>query len=182
MHIIDSERFQQALRERGYRSIGALAKTLGIHRNTIHHYLSGNGVFPDGLERILEALDLSPADIIIKREPEERPLERIAPFVDALHENFPEVTFILFGSRVRRNARKYSDWDIGVYVSEGLAHERYREIVRLAEELAEELPFDIDVVNLNHADEAFLAEASRGWRFLSGRLSDWYALQRKVAS
>lgn len=182
MYIIDSERFQQALRERGYRSIGALAKALGIHRNTIHHHLSGNGVFPDGLERMLEALDLSPADIIIQREPGEHPLERIAPVIDALHASFPEVTFILFGSRARRNARKYSDWDVGVYASDGLAHERYRKIVQRADELAEGLPFDIDIVNFNHADEAFLAEASRGWRFLSGRLSDWYALQRKVAA
>lgn len=182
MHILDATRFYEVLKRKGYRSIGSLALQLKIHRNTIHHYLSGHGVFPENLERILDALDLSPADIIIrKREEQTSPLAQIAPLIDALQKSFPEITFVLFGSRAKGAAQKYSDWDIGVYLSQGIAHDVYRRIVRQGKELAESAPYAIDIVNLSRADEPFLREASRGWQFLGGSLEGWCALQRKAA-
>jgi predicted nucleotidyltransferase len=183
VYIIDSNRFKKALKARGYKSIGQLAKSLGIHRNTIHYYLSGNGVLPDNLEKMLHALDLKPADIIIeKREEPSLKLAPIALLIDRLHEEFPDVTIVLFGSRPRGTAHKYSDWDLGVFSKGGIPHELYRSMVIRKNELVEDLPFFVDLVNLNRADKSFLRESSRHWIFLAGKVSDWVELQRKVAA
>lgn len=183
MHIIDEKAFKEAMRGKGYRSIGAFAKALGVHRNTVHHYLSGNGVFPENLEKMLRALGLSAADVVVERAEEgEHELAPIASLIDTLSREFPDVTFVLFGSRAQGRARTYSDWDIGVFSRKGLTHEEYRAIALRADELAEDMPFMIQVVNFNRADAAFMHEASKGWRFLAGSISDWIELERKVAA
>ena len=175
--------FKKALKEKGYRSIGRLAKALGIHRNTIHHYLSGNGVFPENLEKILRALDLKPDSILIEKDTSGVwSLEPIASIIDKLRVEFPDITFVLFGSRPRGTAHKYSDWDIGVYSEGGLSHDLYRQVVRRTDDLVEDLPFFVDVVNLDRADKSFLREVSKNWIFLAGNVSGWVELQRKVAA
>lgn len=182
MHILNSSVFRQSLREKGYHSIEALARALKIHRNTIHYYLSGHGVFPTHLEKILEVLELSPAEILVQKKENNDPssLDFISSVIDQLHTEFPHVTFVLFGSRVRGKSHRYSDWDIGVFSKDGLPHPLYRKMLRRKGELTEDLPFLIDLINLNRADFSFLQKASQGWKFLTGRLSDWCDLQKKV--
>lgn len=184
MHILDSKRFYEALKKKGYRSIGEFAGSLGIHRNTVYHYLSGHGVFPENFEKIIRALDLRPRDTLIDKDNEAitSPLEYIAPLVDGLHLEFPNVTFILFGSRSGGTAQKYSDWDIGVFAAEGLPHDIFRKISRRKDDLAENLPFFVDLINLNRADDDFLRQASHHWMFLAGRVNDWIDIQRKAAA
>lgn len=182
VHIIDPKRFEEAMRQQGFASIGALAKDLGIHRNTIHHYLSGHGVFPAMLEKLFSRLSLHPADVLIqKKQQVGNPLSPIASLVDRLQCRFPEVAFVLFGSRARNTARPYSDWDLGVYCRDGISHEHYRAMRSEKEDWEEQSPYMIDVTNLNLADEDFLRSASRGWIFLGGNLGSWLALNQKVA-
>lgn len=181
MYILDPNRFEEAMRRQGFTSIGALAKALGIHRNTIHYYLSGHGVFPDKLEKLLSRLSLNPADVVVQKKTQEtNPLSPIASLVDRLQCRFPEVAFVLFGSRARNTARPYSDWDIGVYGREDISHEQYRVMRREKEDWEEESPYMVDVTNLNRADEDFLKSASRGWIFLGGNLGSWLALNQMV--
>lgn len=182
MHILDTKRFHEVLKEKGYRSIGEFAKSLGVHRNSIHYYLSGKGVFPEVIEKIFCELNLKPGDILVEESGGELELENIAPVIDKLHHEFPDVTFVLFGSRAKGTADKYSDWDIGVFAKKGVEHELYRKIVGLKDDLIEDLPFFVDIVNLNRADDYFLREASRHWLFLAGQLSDWIEIQRKAAA
>lgn len=183
MHILDTSRFQRAMKEKGFRSISELAHHLGVHRNTIHYYLSGRPVFPANFERLLKVLDLKPEEILLEKgEGASLPLQEIAPLIDELQSDFPKVTFVLFGSRVRRRAHKYSDWDIGVFSKDGIPHALYRRIGQHMDDLVEDLPFMVDVVNLNLADNSFLREASKDWTFLAGQLKDWLELQRKVAA
>lgn len=182
MHIIDPKRFQEALRARGYSSIGEFAASIGVHRNSIHYYLSGRGVFPEVIEKILEALDTKPHEILVEKAKQSIPLEQIAPLIDQLKGEFPDVTFVLFGSRTSGRAQKYSDWDIGIYKKGGLPHEEYRRIVRCKDDLVEDMPFFVDMVNLNRADNYFVREASKNWKYLGGRLEDWVDIQRKAAA
>jgi predicted nucleotidyltransferase len=107
-------------------------------------------------------------------------LEPIAPLIDMLSSEFRDATFILFGSRAKGSAQKYSDWDVGVFSKKGISHEMYRKIVNRKEELVEDCPFFVDVVNLNQADKYFLRESAKYWMFLSGKLSDWVELQKRV--
>lgn len=183
MYIINNKKFYDTLKASGYSSIGDLAKALGIHRNTIHYYLSGHRVFPESIEKIIEALNLRPAEILKKSiQSNEFSFKEIADIIDKLHYEFPNVSFILFGSRARLTNQKYSDWDIGAFSSDGLPHETYRRILRRKDELAENLQYFIDIINLNNADENFLIEISKSWKFLAGRLNDWLEIQRKVAA
>lgn len=183
MYILDKSKFKGALKERGFRSIGDLADFLGIHRNSIHHYLSGNGVFPENFEKIINALGLKPEDILIEKEkPFTSDLGGVAPIIDELQIRFPEVTFVLFGSRAKKRAQKYSDWDIGIYSKKEIDHEKFRKISRMTEDLFEDLPYFVDIINLNEAGEYFLREISRNWKFLAGKLNGWVDLQRKVAA
>lgn len=183
MHIIDANRFYEAMKNKGFKTLGELAGYLKIHRNTIHHYLSGHGIFPESFEKIISTLELKPDDILTNKiEKDLFPTEKIAPIVDRLHENFPDVTFVLFGSRARGSAAKYSDWDVGVYSSKGLTHEQYRNIAKLKDDLVENFPFFVDIVNLNRADANFLNAVRKDWIFLTGMCNDWIELQRKAAA
>jgi predicted nucleotidyltransferase len=183
MYVVDTKRFKQTLKNRGYGSIGELAEGLKIHRNTIHYYLSGHGVFPENFEKIIQALELKPHEILMEKSDEQLlSLEKIAPLVDNLHSEFPEATFILFGSRSKGTAGKYSDWDIGVTSKGKLSHETYRKIVRRKDELIEDLPYFVDLVNIDRADENFLKEISKHWLFLTGKFNDWIEIQRKAAA
>ncbi len=169
------------MKRQGIVSIGALARELGIHRNTIHYYLSGHGVFPEKLEKLLARLALQPADILVQKSgPKHHPLSAIAPLADLLQQQFPQVALVLFGSRVRNTARPYSDWDVGVYAQSGISHDQYRQMQKTKEEWEESSPYMVDVTNLNRADRDFLESASRGWIFLGGNLGSWLALHQKV--
>jgi predicted nucleotidyltransferase len=181
MFVIDTRQFRKAIRESGYRSITELARRLKIHRNTINYYLASNRVLPEKFEKMIEALDLHPSEILVeKQDPTKTPFSLIAPVVDELHQRFPEITFVLFGSRAGGRPHKYSDWDIGIYSRKGVPHPTYEEILRCADDLAEELPYMIQVVNFNKATTSFLKEASSQWKFLTGSQQDWLELQRKA--
>ncbi len=184
MYTLNRQIFEMALKAKGYSSVGDFAKALGMHRNTIYHYLVGNSVFAPKFGQLLQALDLNPADALVRRDSSRSPgMQDLAPLIDRIHEEFPDVTLVLFGSRARGTAARYADWDIGVYCAAGLPHILYRKIRRRIADLVEDgSPYLMDVVNLNQADEAFVREASRGWMFLTGKQKDWLALQGRVAA
>lgn len=181
MYILDRAQFDHSLQKSGYPSIEALAKALRVHRNTIHYYLSGHPVFPKNFEKIIKALSLKPADILIQKTREESYfLKEITPFVDQMQKKFPQATLVLFGSRAQGRGHCYSDWDIGVYSVEDLPHPIFRKMLRERSDYFETKPVMGDLVNLNQADDDFLSEISRSWIFLGGKLSGWVALQEKI--
>lgn len=175
-YVIDPNKFQQALASSGYSSIQSLAQELGLHRNTIHHFLSGASVFPESVAKILGALGIEPSDLI-KKDKKEYGLETIAGLVDALLERKRDMCVVLFGSRGRGTSKRFSDYDLGVYSQHGIDHEIYLKLISCKEEKAEDLPVTVDLVNLNRADRKFLLGIGGDMRFLGGRLSDWLALK-----
>jgi len=66
MFILDKFVFRKALAQKGYKSLDSLAKALGMHRNTIQYYLSGQPVISKKLTTVLEELELDPSDVIVK--------------------------------------------------------------------------------------------------------------------
>ncbi|MBI2083763.1 MAG: nucleotidyltransferase domain-containing protein [Deltaproteobacteria bacterium] len=181
MFVLDAVKFREAIRTK-YRSIEKLAKTLGIHRNTIHYYLSGHRVLPAALEKMLESLELKPSEVLTEKKKEDsQSFQKIAAVVDQLHQEFPTITFVLFGSRTQKRAHRYSDWDIGAFSKKGLPHPIYRKLLRRKDELVESLPVMIDLINLNRAPITFLQEISKNWLFLSGNQLDWLELQRSIS-
>lgn len=183
MHVVDAEALKRCMKERGFRSIDAMARALGVHRNTIHYYLRGHHIFPEAFERMLTLLKIEPQQILHRvHTRDQRPWLTMAPIFDTLHQTFPEATFVLFGSRARETATAYADWDLGVYARRKLPHATYRRIVDQAEELAEATPYMIQVVNLHRADPDFLARVAQDWQFVAGSWQDWIHLQQQVAT
>lgn len=182
MLVMDAQKFRERLRRSHFRSVEGLARSLGIHRNTIQYYLAGHRVLPEKLEGMIRALRLSPFEILLEKDEEDlQGREDVGGLVDRLHEEFPKATFVLFGSRARGMAKKYADWDVGVYSLEGIPHSTYRLMSRRKEDLSEDLPFLVDLVNLNRlveSDPSFLRNISREWVLLAGRQQDWLALSR----
>ena len=181
MYVLDKDKFFKVMKKRGFRSVNMLANFLGLHRNTINHYLSGRGVFSTSIEKLFETLDISPLDLLIQKKEEEFPhLNEIALLIDKLHSEFPDITFILFGSRAKKRHTKYSDWDIGCYSQTGIAHSEFRKILLRTRELTDSLLHSIDFVNLNRADSVFLSEISKHWKFLTGKQRDWINLRGMI--
>ena len=181
MHILNHELFSEALKASSFKTIKNLAAHLGIHRNTIQHYLAGAAVIPDALDRALETLGLNPSRAFIKKTPGANvKFKEIAPIASAVSDKFPDVILVLFGSRARGTNRKYSDFDLGVYSSKSISHREYTQMIAIKESIEEDLPFFVDLINLNSADTDFIKEISKDWIFLSGNIKHWIDLQLKA--
>lgn len=180
MITLDQDLFKSALRKSPYKNITALSQALGIHRNTIHYYLSGVSIIPQKLEHLLTSIGLNPLEAL-KRVPENTPpsLKSIAALTDTLHQQFPHITIVLFGSRARGSATRYADWDLGIYSNQGICHKDYQQLQRIKSDFEDESPYFIDLVNLNRADDTFLENISRDWMFLTGSQTDWINLNEK---
>jgi len=167
----------------GIRSIAALARRTGVHRNTIGRFMwGGEPVVPESVSRILDELSLEPGEALERKGQEDTARsssEALAQLVDELLERHPKGAYVLFGSRARGDARRYSDFDLGVYSRDGLELTPYLELLRIKERHEDRLPWFIDLVNLNNADPAFLGRIGGDMKFLAGRRGDWQSLQER---
>jgi predicted nucleotidyltransferase len=182
MHILSRDVVRQAMKRKGFRTLQELARHLGAHRNTLSNYLARTPVLPKKLEELLSVLEIPLQEALIEvcEEKDRDDMEGLDEVVDKLHEQFPKVTLVLFGSRARKTNARYSDVDLGVYSKSGLSHPEYRSMRIAVSEAAERLPLDIDLVNLNRAEHSFLVHVVRDGKVVAGRQSDWVDLQRKV--
>ncbi|MCB0318131.1 MAG: nucleotidyltransferase domain-containing protein [Bdellovibrionales bacterium] len=184
MYILNEAEFIIALKNKGFSSIQALADSLGMHRNTVHYYLSGkNSAIPDKLTELIDALDLDLKSALVKKESFKADIHpSIIRIIDEIHKAFPKVSVVFFGSRAKNTSKKYSDYDLGVYSDEGIKHRCYNQILNIKDDLEQDSPYFVDVVNLNSADLSFLKEISTSWKFMAGRQKDWISLKNKVES
>lgn len=178
-YVIDPKEFQMALERAGYRSIQQLAQQLSIHRNTIHHFLSGASVFPESIGKIFSALDIEPM-AILKKKAQGYDVSLITGLVDALFEKRRNMCVVLFGSRARQTNSRFSDFDLGIYAREGLSHTEYLDLISCRDDNVEDLPVTVDLVNLCRADKDFIENIVGDLKFLGGRLSDWLELKGKA--
>lgn len=179
MYVLHEEKLRTIMRARGYRSFSALARALDVHRNTIQHYLNGASVFPDTLGRLFKLLQIDPGSIIVSQDTDsDDALLTVAPIFDRLHLEFPDLTFVLFGSRTRRTSHQHANWDLGIFRAHALTHEEYRRVYLRCEDLFDENPYLVDVINLHNADTSFLQSIAKDWQFIAGSWIDWARLQR----
>ena len=80
----------------------------------------------------------------------------------------------------KASVNKYSDFDIGVFKNGKLPFELFQRIVLAKNEIEEDLPFFVDLVDINRADIDFLRRISKSWIFLTGKQGDWIELQRRI--
>ncbi|HQH26758.1 MAG TPA: helix-turn-helix domain-containing protein [Oligoflexia bacterium] len=179
-YVIDAERLSRALRDKGFRSFRELARELKLHRNTISNYLTGGPVLPDALERILSRLELTPGEVLKHSAPRRKvPGLEIAEFAAQLNRTDPDAVFVLFGSRSRGSAKRFSDYDIGIFKSTGLEFAAYSRLLNIAADWNEQQIPEVQLVNLNAADDGFLGAIRDDMKFLSGSLLEWTLLQKR---
>lgn len=187
MFILNAKLIEEKLRKSPYQNITGLAKDLKIHRNTIHFYLSGNRVLPQKFEEIINALNITPAEALIKKTKIRPDLEKeIALLADSIHKSYPHISVFLFGSRAReikdiaQKKNLYRDIDLGIFSSEGISFDDYLKIISRKSDFEENSAYVFDVTNLNNADNTFLKTIYNDLIFLNGRLVDWNTLREKI--
>lgn len=156
------------------------ADSVGVHRNTVGNYLSGKTALPNALARILAALDLAPADVLsLPLRRRQVPGLLLSDLIDRLHLAVPEAAVVLFGSRAREQAKRYSDYDIGVYRLDALEFPAFSRLLDLASTWNEESMATAQLVDLTHADVDFLTGIAQDLLFLGGSYVAWCGLLRK---
>lgn len=175
---LDDRQLATQLRKVGLSTISQFTQQYGINRATLNNYLNGRGPFPESFYVIADALNVDPIQLLTPvastLENAIPKLEEIASIIMACSKVSPRIAVILLGSRAKGNAQDYSDWDLGVTGgAQPLTTKEFLHIKQLVEDLKEDLPRDVDVVNLGEAPEWFLRGINYLPRFLSGNESSW---------
>lgn len=169
---MNNKLFWKKLRELDYKSVLDLSKRRKIHRNTIQNYLSGKDPFANAFISICHALDINPTDLISPISTTEAKLENISeilPIAADIAKSSDDIAVILIGSRAKRTNKKYSDWDIGVTGGKNsIRGIDYLKLKGRVEELADDLPRNVQLINLDDAPAWFLREIDYLPIFLDG--------------
>lgn len=173
---LDDRQLTAQLRKLGFSTISQFAKEYAINRATLNNYLNGRGPFPEAFYAIADALKTDPLQLLtpIPSEGGIPKLEEIAAIVTACGKVSPNIAVVLLGSRAAGNAKQYSDWDLGVTGgAQQLTTKEFLGIKQIVDDLREDLPRDVDVMNLDAAPQWFLKGIDYTPRFLSGSESSW---------
>lgn len=178
MFVLERSTVLAAMRRRGFRTVSALADHLGVHRNSLGRYLAGEPVLPDSVSKLLQLLALDVGQAVKIAEDPRFEGEEISTLIDELLVRQPRAAYVLFGSRARGRAQRYSDFDVGVFSKGGISTETYLRLLETKEDFEEQSPFFVDLVNLSRASQDFLRGISKDLIFLAGRQTDWLELKR----
>ena len=172
--LIDSTRLQREIQARGFPTVKSFADSIGVHRNTVGNYLAGKTALPGTLARMLEALDLAPAEVLsLSQRRKQVPGLSIANLISTLHTSVPEAAFVLFGSRARGTAKRYSDYDIGVYHPDTMAFAVFSRLLDEVSAWNDESLVVAQLVDLTRADTSFLTRLAEDVVFLAGSHTSW---------
>lgn len=171
-YILNKNSFKMAMSRGGFESILDFSRRTSIHRNTILGYLSGKGVFMSSFNQIADELRVDPLDLITALsdpKAEIQDIKEIAPIIAAIIKRDADIAVVLIGSRVGDDAKKFSDWDIGLARGQRpLTGIEYLSLKGLADELSEDIVRTVDIVNLDAAPLWFLESIDYDPVFLDG--------------
>lgn len=166
---IDASRILQAIKSSKLETIGNIAKTLSVHRNTISDYLRGKTpVITPTFVALLELLKLKAEEVFFTNSNSFENLYPIALLIEELTKTTPEVALFLFGSRSRGDNKQFSDYDIGAYSQTGLSSSAFAKLHVKVIDWNEKHMTTVQIVNLNNADKTFLSNIRSDLKFLSG--------------
>jgi predicted nucleotidyltransferase len=175
--ILNREGFLTALSQGGYSSVSELAGALGVHRNSLSNYLNGGQIFPEVLEKALLALRLDPAKVIKLGAPTVDESTRvIAELSDRIAQKDVRCCVVLFGSRARGRHKRFSDFDLGVYVKGGIPFAEFSSMLSYVDEFNEATMHTAQLTNISEADDSFLTEIGPDLQFLAGSHVAWTSL------
>ena len=173
---LSESRFRRVLHNSGYANAAQFARAHRINRATLNNHLQGRGPFPESFYAIADALQIDPLQLLAPTAAagDIPKLEEIAPILSAVSTGFQQIAVGLLGSRARGTAKTYSDWDLGVTGGmQPLSIEDFFRLKQIVEDLADDLPRAVDVMNLDAAPEWFLRGMHYSPKFLAGNESSW---------
>jgi transcriptional regulator with XRE-family HTH domain len=181
-YVLDRQKLETHLLEKGYGSLQEFVEKAGIHRNSLNDYLYGKKtVFCRVLEKMAATLEVDPLEIIQKKknyiEQLPGPLQKR---IKMLGISFSHLAFTLIGSRARGSAKKHSDWDIGFTGGpDGLGTDTYLRVKSMFQNLTDDLVFSTQLVNLDQAPDWFLEDMDYKPIFLAGNEKAYFYFMGK---
>ncbi len=170
MIVLDRQPFLDLLVKRGYASLGDFCNAIGVHRNSLGRYLSGAPVLPGVIEKAFGALKTSSLGLLRERS---RPMspdidDSLALLVGSLVLKKPTCAVVLFGSRAKQTAHKYSDIDLGIIEQGPIELQELSALQEIVDEHGQNFPYKIDLVDLRRTTPEFIQEVGQTYRLLGG--------------
>lgn len=109
-------------------------------------------------------------------------LAEVMPLVKSLKKNLLAGAVVLLGSRAkRRRPATYADWDLGITGGKRAINSRtYLKLKALVDDLAENLPRQVDLVNLDAAPKWFFDGMDYEPIFLGGQKRIWNLKYKEI--
>lgn len=169
---LDPRVFKKRLLELGFKSLSEFASKSKIHRNTLRNLLSGKTIFSNAFDALARALKVDPFHLLSPHAVlpgDVCNIEELAPLIARLVREDENLGVFLIGSRLKKSAKKFSDWDLAVTrYPEPLSGREYLRLKRRIGELSENLVRNVDLVNLDQAPLWFLQNFEKKPLFLEG--------------
>lgn len=174
-YLVDPTRLRALIRVRGYPTLSAFAAAHRLSRATLQSYLRGQTPISTAFYHLAKALRVDPLTLLtLDTKSKTPPEQEILPIATALCRQVPQLAVGLFGSRATNRARTYSDWDLGITRgATALATADFLRCKRLVDDLAEDLPRRVDLINLDAAPTWFLEGIHYPPIFLGGTETSW---------
>jgi predicted nucleotidyltransferase len=104
----------------------------------------------------------------------------IDSLIESLTKENPDIVVVLFGSRARNQAKKYSDYDLGVFREKAFAFQEFSRMLDRACAWNDANMSTVQIVNLTSAQHEFLCAISPDIKYLCGNTAAWIKLQQLV--
>jgi len=180
-YILNKKRFKEQLVAKGYKNLLDFSRKTGVHRNTLQNLLSGKGILSSSFQSITDHLETDPLELMqpISTTKVSLPfIDEIRPLLVQLLKQDKKVAVVLLGSRAKKRAQNYSDWDLGVIrYPKPLEGIEFLRLKRWVGDLSEDLPRTVDLVNLNQAPDWFLKDIANSVLYLDGNKEAWIYLK-----
>lgn len=171
-YVLNNKVFKRQLIEKGYTSLLEFSRATHIHRNTIKNYLSGRDVFSSAFFDIAKHLEMSPLELIMPISDSDlriANIDELKPVIAKIVSKDEDVAVLLMGSRAKGNLKKYSDWDIGITRTPNpITSKEYLRLKQLVLDAADDLPRNVDLINLDAAPFWFISKINYDPLFLDG--------------
>lgn len=177
--VLDQATLKTAMQQAGFGTYAELIREAGVHRNTLHHYLSGKReLLPQPLQKLAASLGIEVLSLLKHADSNVGDEKTLIEILKPHSKGFPTAAFMLFGSRAKGTASCYSDWDIGISGGESAFDvDSYLALKGDLQDATANWPYRVDLVNLDLAPAWFLTQIDYQPRFLTGnRLSYHYFL------
>ena len=165
-YILDIDKIRQLGKRSGFNTLKDLCAEASVHYNSITPYIKKErSPFTQVVLDIASALKVSAKDLICKDE--EREISSIISSLPPLLG--PGQAIFLFGSRARGTQKKFSDVDLGITGGrDKMSFSLFCEIKSSIDDLFEDSPLSINLINLDLAPLSFLEEIEKDMRFICG--------------